>query len=110
MSGGQIWLQEKDRHFTVSEGSVPVLFSSMVQADSLRSFACNDEQVQIKASSLKMIFHKTNLFARRENSAKASLKASLHYQSFCDHSRNFASVNSKFGKICKKCLRKLTQC
>jgi hypothetical protein len=35
----------------------------------------------------------------------------LHdYQSFCDHSRNFAWVNSKFWRICKKCLKELTQC
>ena len=34
----------------------------------------------------------------------------LHYQSFCDHSRNFAQVNSKFRRICKICLKKLTQC
>jgi hypothetical protein len=40
-----------------------------------------------------------------------SLKAGLHYQSFCDHSRNFAAqVNSTFWRICKKCLRKLIQC
>ncbi len=26
---------------------------------------------------------------------------------FCDHSRNFAKVNSKFLRICKKCLREL---
>jgi hypothetical protein len=40
-----------------------------------------------------------------------SLKAGLHYQSFCDHSRNFAAqVNSKFWRICKKCLRKPIQC
>ena len=25
--------------------------------------------------------------------------AGLHYQSFCDHSRNFARVNSTFGRI-----------
>ena len=30
------------------------------------------------------------------------LFAISHYQSFCDHSRNFSSVNSKF---CMKCLR-----
>ena len=24
------------------------------------------------------------------------IKDGLHYQSFCDHSRNFAKVNSKF--------------
>ena len=30
---------------------------------------------------------------------------------FCDHSRNFAWVNySKFWRICKKCLKKLTEC
>ena len=28
----------------------------------------------------------------------------LHYQSLCDHSRNFALVNSTFWRICKKCL------
>jgi hypothetical protein len=38
------------------------------------------------------------------------VKPGLHYQSFCDHSRNFASVNSKFWRICRKCLRKLTEC
>ena len=25
-----------------------------------------------------------------------NIKTGLHYQSFCDHSRNFASVNSMF--------------
>jgi hypothetical protein len=35
------------------------------------------------------------------------LKTGLHYQSFCDHRRYFAKVNSKFWMICKKCLRKL---
>jgi hypothetical protein len=38
------------------------------------------------------------------------VKVGLHYQSFCDHSRNFAWVNSKFWRICKKCLRELTRC
>ena len=32
-------------------------------------------------------------------------KADLNYQSFCDHSRNFAWVNSKFWRICNKCSR-----
>jgi hypothetical protein len=32
----------------------------------------------------------------------------VHYQSFCDGSRNFSSVNSKFWRICKKCFRELT--
>jgi hypothetical protein len=27
---------------------------------------------------------------------KGRLRAGLHYQRFCDYSRNFASVNSKF--------------
>jgi hypothetical protein len=31
----------------------------------------------------------------------------MHCQSFCDRSRNFASVNSKFLQICKKYLREL---
>jgi hypothetical protein len=35
------------------------------------------------------------------------IKTGLHYQSFCDHSRNFAQINSKFWKICKKCLGEL---
>ena len=38
------------------------------------------------------------------------LKFGLHYQSFSDHSRNFAEINSTFCKIGKKCLRELTQC
>ena len=40
------------------------------------------------------------------------IKAGLHYyQSFCDHSRNFALVNSEIWTICKKqFLRELTQC
>jgi hypothetical protein len=33
------------------------------------------------------------------------LKAGLHYQSFCDHSRNFASEYFIFWMICKKCLK-----
>lgn len=37
------------------------------------------------------------------------IKAGLHYQSFCDHSRNFGKVNSKFWKICKKSLMQLSQ-
>ena len=36
-------------------------------------------------------------------------KAGLHQQSFCDHSRNFAKVKSKFWRICKKCLGELTR-
>jgi hypothetical protein len=40
----------------------------------------------------------------------ANVKLDLHYQSFCDHCRNFASINSKFWRIWKKCLRELTQC
>jgi hypothetical protein len=32
------------------------------------------------------------------------VKAGLHWQSFCDHSRNFAKINSKPWKICEKCL------
>ena len=36
-------------------------------------------------------------------------KSALHNQDFCDHSRNFAEVNSKFRRICKKCLRELIQ-
>jgi hypothetical protein len=35
------------------------------------------------------------------------VKSSSQSQSFCDHSRNFAWRNSKFWRICKKCLRKL---
>jgi hypothetical protein len=38
------------------------------------------------------------------------VKPSLHCQSFCDHSRNFALVNSTFWRICKKCSMELTQC
>jgi hypothetical protein len=38
------------------------------------------------------------------------LKPGLHYQSFCDHRRYFAKVNSKFWRICKKVLRKLSHC
>ncbi len=38
------------------------------------------------------------------------LKAGLKYQSFCDHSGNFAYVNFRFCRICKKYLRKLNQC
>jgi hypothetical protein len=34
--------------------------------------------------------------------------AGRHYQSFCDHSRNFTSGNATFWRICKKCLMKLT--
>jgi hypothetical protein len=41
---------------------------------------------------------------------KMHLNPSLHYQSYCEHSRNFASVNFKFWRICKKCLRELTWC
>jgi hypothetical protein len=37
---------------------------------------------------------------------EVSVKAGLHYQSFCHPSRNFASAN---WRICKKCLRKLTR-
>jgi hypothetical protein len=37
-------------------------------------------------------------------------KAYLHCPSFCDHSRNFACVNSKIKRICKKFLGELTQC
>jgi hypothetical protein len=38
------------------------------------------------------------------------IKTGLHSQSFCDYSRNFTKVNSKFWRICKKCLRELTYC
>jgi hypothetical protein len=33
-----------------------------------------------------------------------AFKSGLQYQSFCDHSRNSGKVNSKFWRICKKCL------
>jgi hypothetical protein len=40
------------------------------------------------------------------------IKFGLHlvYQRFCDHGRNVAWVNSRFCRICNKCLRELTQC
>ena len=38
------------------------------------------------------------------------IEPGLHYQSFCDHSRNFAEVNSAFWRICKKCLKEMTRC
>jgi hypothetical protein len=34
----------------------------------------------------------------------------IHYHNFYEHSRNFASVNYKFWKICKISLRELTWC
>ena len=43
-----------------------------------------------------------------QNSAMG-LSLGLHYQCFYNHSGNFASVNSKFWRICKKRLRELTQ-
>jgi hypothetical protein len=42
--------------------------------------------------------------------ALGKLKPGSHYQSSCSHSRNFAWVNSKFWRICKKCLMELTSC
>ena len=44
------------------------------------------------------------------NSICPILKASVHYGSFYDHSMNFASVNYRFSRICKRCLWEVTQC
>ena len=36
------------------------------------------------------------------------VKVGLAYQRFCDHRKHSAKVNSKFWRICKKCLRELS--
>ena len=38
------------------------------------------------------------------------LEPGLHYQSFCDHSRNFAGQILSFKRICRKFLREMTHC
>jgi hypothetical protein len=49
-------------------------------------------------------------YIRSNEHYELKLKAGLHYQSFCDHSStNFAKLNSKFWRICKKCFRELIQ-
>ena len=46
-------------------------------------------------------------YKEAKQTVKATLKASLHCQIFCDHSGNFSLINSMFSSTCKKLLRKV---
>jgi hypothetical protein len=59
-------------------------------------------------SILCIHFHLLLPGADAKNTTIYSLKPGFHYQSFCDHSRNFAKVNSTFWRICKKYLREIS--
>jgi hypothetical protein len=54
------------------------------------------KQAKFPSKSLTRI----SVCLKRVRGAAAVFKTGLHYQSFCDHSRNFAWVNSKFWRIC----------
>ena len=81
----QLLLREFDRSCKVSwnlelQGNVIYVTRTCLRAVWIITISLGSDNVR---SSVQLLGH--------------WLKPGLHYQSFCDHSRNFASVNSKFS-------------